>query len=296
MKVAGEFGKALAQEVPLETTIPGHARVYYNAYDSTSKLASDASRAITEIVFEAPEAPLPSDPIGFPTAPEPNSPVSPGGAAVPSVPHTFGGYPAHSVHSGSVDEFGKHAGPSAPPRFNTYQALPLSATQSPYAPPPGSPPKQSASGGHFATFPAARHGGTMDETPSTRPSTESQQPFMPPPAPVTVHDIEPSFSDSVADALAADSYLGSLDGDLANPQRPSGVDYTAKAPGVQSHPTEGHVPPASTEKPSHTRYPDDSHGNDSEGTILAYASERKSPTKSRKLSESLDDAYDGASK
>jgi hypothetical protein len=293
MKAAGEFGKALAQEVPLETTIPGHARVYYNAYDSTSKLASDASRAITEIVFEPPEAPLTSDPIGFPIAPEPNSPASLRGAAVPSVPHTFGGYPAHGVQSGSIDEFGKHAGPSAPPRFNTYQAPPLSATQSPYAPPPGSPPKESASGGQFAMFPAARHAGAMDETPSARPSTESQQPFIQPPAPVTAHDIEPSFSDSVADALAADSYLGSLNSDRANPQQQSGADYTAKAPGVQS--TEGHAP-ASTEKSSHTRYPGDSHYDGSEGTILAYASERKSPTRSRKLSESLDDAYDGASK
>jgi hypothetical protein len=292
LKVAGEFGKTLAQEIPLETTIPGHARMYYNAYDNTSRLASAASRAISEIVFEPPAVPLPLEPIGFPAGPEPSSPALLGDSVITQA-NTFSGYPAHSVHGGSVDEFGKHTGPSPPPRFNTHHS---SATQSPYAPPPGPPPMQSAISGQFATFPAARHTTTTEQMPPARPSAESQQPFMPPSPPQT-HDVEPSFSDSVADALAADGYLQSLNGNRANPPLQSRIDFATRTPGAQSRQSEGNIPPAPTEKSSHTRHRRDSEYDDlDEGTSLAYAAEPKPPTRSKKLSETLDDGHDGTSK
>ena len=297
LKVAGEFGKALVQDIPLETTIPGQARVYYNAYDNTSKLASDASRAISEIVFEPPEASLPSDPIGFSALLEPGSPASPSDAAFAQPPNTFAGYPSHGVHGGSVDEFGKH-GALAPPRFTTYQTPPLSVTKSPYAPPPGPPPPPPANSSQFATLPATHYTTTMGQAPPARPSTESQPSYISPPQQLS-RDVEPSFSDSVADALAADGYLRSLDGNRVNLPSQPGIEYAGGAPGAQPLLSEGpgHIPPASTEKSSHIRHPGDSEHehHDSEETALAYAVEPKPPTTSKKLSESLDDAYDGAS-
>ncbi|KAF8323918.1 hypothetical protein DL93DRAFT_2049489, partial [Clavulina sp. PMI_390] len=51
-KIVGQYGNAVAQFVPLETTQPGNSRAYYNSYEGTSKLASDTSRAIGEVRFE----------------------------------------------------------------------------------------------------------------------------------------------------------------------------------------------------------------------------------------------------
>ena len=289
LKVAGEFGKTLAQEIPLEATIPGNARIYYNAYENTSRLASDASRAITEIVFEPPAVPLSSESIGLPAVPEPGSPALPRDSAIGHA-NTFGGYQAHGVRGGSVDEFGNPTGPSAPPRFNTHLSSPLSVTRSPYAPPPGPPPSQSPSGSHFATFPA-RHNIT-DEVHPTRLSTESHQALIPP-APPQTHDVEPSFSESIADALAADGY--SLNGNQATPPLlQSGTSFATGAPGREP---EGNILPVPAAKSSHARHRGDSEYDDvDEGTSLAYAAEPKPPTRSKKLSESLDDAYDGTSK
>ncbi|KDQ18147.1 hypothetical protein BOTBODRAFT_29483 [Botryobasidium botryosum FD-172 SS1] len=56
-RIIGEMGKLLIEEIPLETTQPGHPRAYYNGHDKTSRIVSDATRDVGEIAFNSPPPP-----------------------------------------------------------------------------------------------------------------------------------------------------------------------------------------------------------------------------------------------
>lgn len=62
-QIVGELGKLLIEEIPLDTTPPGYGRAPYHGFDKTSRLASETSKCVDEVVFAPPQVQLkPLDP------------------------------------------------------------------------------------------------------------------------------------------------------------------------------------------------------------------------------------------
>ncbi|KAF8330762.1 Eisosome component PIL1-domain-containing protein [Cantharellus anzutake] len=226
--VVGEIGKLLIEEIPLDTSTPGQPRPYYNAYERTSNYSEEVTRCVGEVKFDPPTYVLaPAASIQ-----NPQSASGPDGKGLPphlhhQQPHTMGGYmtppipnspytlPHPSQHAVGqpgynhpVGEFGE--APLAPihQQHSTIAGLPLSTGSVPQQ--HGDPPPLRSSqdhtagavGGHFATFP---HSGPRRDVPELQSQPSAVPLYAPKP--------EVAFSETVADVLAADTYLrNSVDG------------------------------------------------------------------------------------
>ena len=228
------MGKLLIQEIPLDTTIPGQPRALYNAHQKTFKLTEEVTRCIQEVKFDPPTYALgpvsetqsiprqsisdfsSKDPMVWPM--QKHVRVDSQSTTIPNSPYSMtspGQYvPGGTPHNASVGEFGEAPRPPVHQQYSTIGAptfLPVSPNNvQSYSQVPSVPGTSydRTPGDHFATFPLsnARRGVAGSQPQQNPPQEQTSVPlFSPKP--------ELGFSETIADALAADTYLRtSVDG------------------------------------------------------------------------------------
>ncbi|TDL18994.1 hypothetical protein BD410DRAFT_792600 [Rickenella mellea] len=167
--IAGELGRLVIDEIPLEATQPGQARAIYTGYEKTEKFTAEAQRCIAEVVFDPqpisetqlpPQAPDQSPPNSVnnysPTRMEATRSEAPSSFSSGTAPYMAPTEPPPMVGGGFAQE------PYMPPRQD-------------YMPPDGQQQQQQPPMGNFGRFdefgmPAERGdrflgGGTMPSGP-----------------------------------------------------------------------------------------------------------------------------------
>ncbi|KAI0674363.1 hypothetical protein C8Q78DRAFT_967073 [Trametes maxima] len=255
--IAGELGKLVISEIPLEPAQPGLPRPYYTGHARTEFLVAEATRSVSEIFYspepnpsqrtirslpgpELPPVPSPSQRRLSGTSASGQSsfpPMSPPQGAYPGLPQVdeSGFNIQQFITPGTpqeqnppVNEFGSFSGSPYPPQAQTVSAAEREKATSPR-------------GGRFATFPV-KAGGPRPIPGGSNLSTTN--PYISSP-PLREGDRAPSleidrghesFSSSVALALGGQLNLGDPAGGSSSGQGPSTSSSRFSAPQAPPHP------------------------------------------------------------
>ncbi|KAI0646361.1 hypothetical protein C8Q79DRAFT_909544 [Trametes meyenii] len=257
--VAGELGKLVITEIPLEPAQPGLPRPYYTGHARTEFLVAEATRSVSEVFYSPEPNPNPSQRTirslpgsELPPVPSPSQrrlsgtsasgqsgflPMSPPQGAYPGLPQVdesgfniqqFMAPATPQEQHPPVSEFGSFSGSPYPPQAQTVSAAEREKAASPR-------------GGRFATFPVKAGGPRPIPGGSSLSNTN---PYISSP-PLRDGDRAPSleidrghesFSSSVALALGGQLNLGDSAGAGPSAQGPSTSSSRFSAPQGPPHP------------------------------------------------------------
>ncbi|KAF8601227.1 hypothetical protein BDV93DRAFT_608285 [Ceratobasidium sp. AG-I] len=227
--IIGDLGKLMIEEISLQTTQPGHPRAPYTGREKTSELSSEATRCISEVRLTLPDIP------GATSAPAATSNYDPynTGYDVGAAVERGDGY--------AQDTYGSTAPGGAP--YSEFGETPRNEGGAFSA---GSlrigddGARIGNTGSQFATFPSSGR-GLGDGLPAL--GTPS-------------HNQEPTFSSSIADALAHDPNFNGPEQTPPSPppHQPSVPQGTfappaGPPPGMQSHASESYFQRALPDHP-----------------------------------------------
>jgi len=217
--IIGDLGKLMIEEISLQTTQPGHPRAPYTGREKTSELSSEATRCIGEVRLALPEMP--------------ESTSAP--AASNYDPYNSGYDVGAAVERGdgyAQDTYGSTAPGGAP--YSEFGETPRnegSAFSGGSLRLGDDGPRIGNTGSQFSTFPSSGR-GLGDGLPALETPSHSQ---------------EPTFSSSIADALAHDpNFNGPEPGPRTPPPHQPTVPQGTFAPpmgpppGMQSHTSESY--------------------------------------------------------